>query len=245
VKSRELVEVELLDGEVVVVRLNRPNALNAFSTELMSQLADTLDDVQRRSGVRGVVLSSTSPRAFSAGADTKEIATFSRQQFIVANRRGGEVFQRIEDLPFPVAAAIRGYALGGGFELALACDARFADETAVLGLPEVSIGFIPGWGGIRRLSAVIGVAHAKRLVLTGERLTARAASALGIVEHPVAPDAEQAAIEFIRSIPEGRERSVAIAKQMFSRITNVPDTSNLETLYMSELLTKDTFNVHE
>ncbi|TFD50724.1 enoyl-CoA hydratase/isomerase family protein [Cryobacterium sp. Hh7] len=242
-QAHELVEVESHDDGVVVVRLNRPTALNALSQALMSQLADTLEDVQRMPGVRGVVLSSTSPRAFCVGADTKEIATLSRQQFIVANRRGGEVFQRIEDLPFPVAAAVNGYALGGGFELALACDARFASEGATFGLPEVSIGFIPGWGGIRRLSSAIGVARAKRIVLTGERLTAAQASELGIVEHPIVADPDAAAVEFIRSIPEGRQRSIAITKHMFSRIVNEPGSANLETLYMSELLTEDTYDV--
>lgn len=223
-------------GDIVVLRLDRPRAMNALNRQLVAELHSALDEVQEASGIRGVVLSSTGERAFSAGADTKEIDTFSRNEFLLANRCGAELFQRVEEFPLPVAAAIRGFALGGGFELALAADFRFADDTAVLGLPEVLVGFIPGWGGIRRLSAIIGTARAKELVLRAARLDAAQADALGLFSAPPASDPETTAVAQLRALPETAADSVAQIKHLFSRIVDEPDAASVSTLFVAELI---------
>ncbi len=235
---REFVEVERTAG-IAVVRLNRPRALNALSQLVMAELLSALDGIQADSGIRGVVISSTTERAFSAGADTKEIATLSRNEFLLANRRGAEVFQRIEEYPLPVAAAIRGYALGGGLELALACDFRFADESAVVGLPEILVGFIPGWGGIRRLSAIVGTAKAKELVLGAVKLSASEADGLGLFSAPPAVDPEAAAIAQLRALPETAGDSVAHIKHLFSRIVDEADAAAVSTLFVAELIDRN------
>ncbi|MGF3054940.1 enoyl-CoA hydratase/isomerase family protein [Microbacterium sp. YY-01] len=236
--SRDFIECER-NSEIAIIRLNRPRALNALSQQMMGELLSYLDKVQADPTIRGVVISSTSERAFSAGADTKEIATLSRNEFLLANRRGAEVFQRIEEYPLPVAAAIRGFALGGGLELALACDFRFADETAVVGLPEVLVGFIPGWGGIRRLSAIVGVAKAKELVLKAVKLDAHEAHRLGLFTSLPAANPEEAAVAQLRELPATASASVAHIKHLFSRIIDESDSASVSTMFVAELIDRD------
>lgn len=230
----------LLKDEIVVLRLDRPASLNALNQQLVSEIGRALDEIQRSPEIRGVVLSSTSERAFSAGADLKEIDTLTHADFLLANRRGAELFQRIEEFPLPIAAVIRGYALGGGFELALASDFRFADSSAVLGLPEILAGFIPGWGGIKRLCAIVGAAKARELVLSGVKLESERAAALGLFSELPAADPEEVAIARLRALPQASNGSVACIKHLFSRIVNEAEFANLSTLLVSELLDEKT-----
>ncbi len=232
---REFLEFDRQD-DIVVLRLDRPRALNALNQRLVSELLGALDEIQQTAGIRGVVLSSTSERAFSAGADTKEIDTLSRNEFLLANRRGAELFQRIEEYPLPVAAAVRGYALGGGLELALVCDFRFADDTAVVGLPEILVGFIPGWGGIKRLSAIVGVAKARELVLRAAKLDASEADRLGLFSAPPAADPERAAVAELRALPATAANSMAHIKHLFSRLVDEPEFASVSTLFVAELI---------
>lgn len=225
-------------AEIIVLRLNRPSSLNALNQQIITELGEALDAIQKVPEARGVVLSSTSSRAFSAGADLKEINTFTRDDFLLANRRGAELFQRIEEYPLPVAAAIRGYALGGGLELALASDFRFGDSSAVLGLPEVCAGLIPGWGGVKRLCSIVGVAKARDLVLSGTQIEAVEAAALGLFSEMPVENPETVAIMKLRALPKNSTVSVAYIKHFFSRIVNESEFANLSTLFVSELLEK-------
>jgi enoyl-CoA hydratase/carnithine racemase len=187
-----LVRVERADGDDVVpagavahVVLDRPEALNAISTELARQLGDVFIGLAADDDLRAVVLSSSSPRAFCVGADLKERNGYSdeqlRAQRVVYRRMAAALLA----VPVPVVAAVAGYALGGGLELALLSDLVVADETAVVGLPEVSVGVIPGLGGTQLLPRRIGTARAAELIYTARRLDAAEAAALGVVDRVV------------------------------------------------------------
>jgi enoyl-CoA hydratase/carnithine racemase len=190
--AEPLVRVERADaddavpaGAVAHVVLDRPDALNAISTELARQLGAAFVALATDDDLRAVVLSSSSPRAFCVGADLKERNGYSDEQL----RAQRVVYRRMAaallGAPVPVVAAVAGYALGGGLELALLSDLVVADETAVVGLPEVSVGVIPGLGGTQLLPRRIGTARAAELIYTARRLDAAEAAALGVVDRLV------------------------------------------------------------
>ena len=201
----DLVRVERADGDEVVppgavahVVLDRPDALNAISTEFARQLAAAFAALAADDDLRAVVLSSSSARAFCVGADLKERNGYSdeqlRAQRVVYRRMAAALLA----VPVPVVAAVAGHALGGGLELALLSDLVVADETAVVGLPEVSVGVIPGLGGTQLLPRRIGAARAAELIFTARRIDAAEAAALGVVDRLVP------AGEAVAAAPESR-----------------------------------------
>ena len=183
-KPYETVKVER-EQSIVWITLNRPHRLNAFNDVLMDELSEVLDTVDKDASVRCVIITGEGDRAFSAGAD---ITAFPKVTPVLAaefSRRGQKVFSKVEELSKPVIAAINGYALGGGLELALACDFRIASEHAELGNPEVNLGMIPGWGGTQRLVRIVGLRNAKRIVMLGDRIKADEALKMGLVDKVV------------------------------------------------------------
>ncbi|OYT47785.1 crotonase [Candidatus Bathyarchaeota archaeon ex4484_231] len=183
-KPYETVKVER-EQNIVWITLNRPHRLNAFNDVLMDELSEVLDTVDKDASVRCVIITGEGDRAFSAGAD---ITAFPKVTPVLAaefSRRGQKVFSKVEELSKPVIAAINGYALGGGLELALACDFRIASEHAELGNPEVNLGMIPGWGGTQRLVRIVGLRNAKRIVMLGDRIKADEALKMGLVDKVV------------------------------------------------------------
>jgi len=171
---------------VVRLRLDRPNAKNAMNWDVLAALNDHLDALGEKD-VRALLLTGTGD-AFSVGADLKEIQTLTPTDARAFSRAGNDLFSRIETFPAPVIASVNGYALGGGCELACACDLRYATASARLGQPETTVGMIPGWGGTVRLPEIVGRATAKELVLTGEPIDAQTAREKGLV-HDVFDDA--------------------------------------------------------
>ena len=169
------------DGPVAVVTMSRPEAFNAFNTEQLAALRDAVTEVAAERGIRAVVLTGEGRRAFASGADIKEMSTMRPSEGLVFGQLGQAVTTAIEAAPQPWIAAINGYALGGGCEMALACDIRLASENAVIGQPEVTLGILPGWGATQRLPRLIGAGLASELILTGRRLTADEARQLGLV----------------------------------------------------------------
>ena len=169
------------DHAVAVVTLDRERALNAFDTDQLGSLVDTFATLRRRHDIRAVVLTGAGSRAFAAGADVKAMATMSRDEGMAFGRLGQQVALAIENLPQPVIAAVNGYALGGGCEIALACDIRIASENAVFAQPEVTLGIPPGWGGSQRLPRLIGPGRAAEMILTGRRVGADEALTWGLV----------------------------------------------------------------
>lgn len=152
--------------------LNRPEALNALNRELLTELNQFLGWVTEQK-IRALIVTGAGEKAFVAGADIKEMKDFNEAQAFRMAKNGQELFQRLEELPFPTIAAVNGFALGGGLELAMSCDLMLASEKVKWGLPEVSLGLIPGYGGTQRLARYIGKSLAKRVVLTGEIFSAQ------------------------------------------------------------------------
>lgn len=177
------------DGEVLVLTLDRPKVLNAIDAELLDALDAAVHAAAADNAIGAVIVTGAGERAFSAGAD---ISTFTGLDAVAAGglmRRGQEVFQALEDLPLPVVAAVNGYALGGGLELALACDLRFAASSAKFGQPEATLANLPGWGGTQRLPRVVGEPRAKDLIYSGRIVDATEAERIGLVQRVFAPEA--------------------------------------------------------
>lgn len=167
---------------IAVITLNRPDKLNSLNLELLQTLEETINIVDADSNVRCVVVTGQGVKAFAAGADIAELRMNNSQSGQTFAERGQRVFSRIEQLRIPVIAAVNGFALGGGCELALACHLRFASETAKFGQPEINLGIIPGYGGTQRLPRLVGGSKALELILTGDMITAQNALSIGLVD---------------------------------------------------------------
>ena len=174
-------------GSVAILTIHRPQALNALNAEVLSDIASALDLLTRSD--RCVVITGAGEKAFVAGADIALMRNQSKTEAMAFARMGSDLFRRIEQLQVPVIAAVNGYALGGGFELALACDIRLASENAVFALPEVTLGIIPGFGGTQRIMRALGVGMAKELLFTGRKMKAQEALSCGLVNRVFAPEA--------------------------------------------------------
>ena len=173
------------EGAVAVVIINRPKVLNALNIATLDELAATMGQLQRDGTVRCVIITGAGEKSFIAGADINELAALTPTLAREHVRKGQAVLDLIEQLGKPVIAAINGYALGGGCELAMACTIRIAADTARLGQPEINLGTIPGFGGTQRLSRLIGAGRALELLLTGEPVGAAEALRLGLVNRVV------------------------------------------------------------
>jgi enoyl-CoA hydratase len=172
-------------GAVATVRLARPKALNALGPSLLRELARAVREVRRDDGVRVLVVTGEGDRAFSAGADIAAMAGMSAEEGHAYSRLGHEVLGRFAELPIPVIAAVNGVALGGGLELALACDLIVASERARFGLPEITLGLIPGFGGTQRLALRVGLGRARELIYRGTVIDAAEALRIGLVARVV------------------------------------------------------------
>jgi enoyl-CoA hydratase len=167
-------------GCAALLTINRPDALNALNGAVLSELIAKLDEISA-SNIRCLIVTGAGEKSFVAGADIDEMKDLNPKQAEQFSIEGNAVMEKIENLPMPVIAAVNGFALGGGFELALACDIRLASETAVFAMPEVGLGILPGYGGVQRLTRAVGLAKAKELVFTANRVKAPEALSLGFV----------------------------------------------------------------
>jgi enoyl-CoA hydratase/carnithine racemase len=183
-KAYETLKVER-EENVLWIILNRPHRLNTFNEVLVEELGDMLNTAENDPSVKCVVITGDGDRAFSAGADVSMFQKATPVQAEEFSRGGQKTFGKIEEMSKPVIAAINGYALGGGLELALACDLRIAAEHAELGSTEINLGLIPGWGGTQRLVRIVGLAKAKEMLLMGNRLKAEEALRIGLVHKVV------------------------------------------------------------
>lgn len=202
------------DGVVAEIVLDRPDARNALSTAMARELGDATGALAADVAVRAVVLSSSNEPAFCVGADLKERNAFSDADLMAQRLHYRAAFGGVLNLPVPTVAAIAGYALGGGFELALSCDLIVADESAVVGLPEVTVGVIPGGGGTQLVARRIGASRAADLIFTGRRLDIDEADRLGLIDRRVpAGSAQAAALELATQIAANSPVGVRNAKR--------------------------------
>jgi enoyl-CoA hydratase len=199
----ENVKLEM-DGPIGVITIDRPKALNALNTRTLTELEQVLDAVAIDRTIRAVIITGSGERAFVAGADISEMVNFQPESARRFAALGHRVLEAIEALPFPAIAAVNGFALGGGCELALACDLIYASEKAKLGQPEVNLGVIPGFGGTQRLTRLLGKIRAKEIIFTGEMIDAAKAREIGLVLEVLPPD---------RLLPHCREVAQRIAEK--------------------------------
>jgi enoyl-CoA hydratase len=170
---------------ILIVTLSRPDALNALNSETMDGLREIMQETYHSKEIRGIIITGDGEKAFVAGADIKELTSLNQAEALKLSQKGQELFKSIEECPKPVIAAINGFALGGGCELAMACHIRIATENARFGQPEVNLGIIPGYGGTQRLTQLVGRGKALELMLTSDIISAQEAKSLGLVNHVV------------------------------------------------------------
>jgi enoyl-CoA hydratase len=174
-----------IKNSVLTLTISRPAALNALNKETLSELDRLVEEIYLNKEVSGVILTGEGEKAFVAGADIKEFTSLDGPKALELAKTGQRIFKKIEDCPKPIMAAVNGFALGGGCELALACHMRIATENARFGQPEVNLGIIPGYGGTQRLTQLVGRGKALELMLTGDVITAQEAKMIGLVNHVV------------------------------------------------------------
>jgi enoyl-CoA hydratase len=204
------------DGAVAVVTIDRQDALNALNVETLTELRDRLRELESDAGVRAVVLTGAGEKAFVAGADIKYMSGLGPDDAKAWGALGHEATGLLETMAKPTIAAINGFALGGGCELALACDLRFASSRAKLGQPEINLGIVPGWGGTQRLARVCGIAVAKDLIYTGRTIDAEEALRVGLV-NAIADPVLDAALDAARGLAEKAPLALAAAKSLINR----------------------------
>ena len=203
---------------IATIQLNRPEKLNAVDREMLDILDAEVNRLHRDESVRVVVLEGSGERAFCVGADLNQIATFDSADIRRWVNDGNRILSRLANLPVPVIAAINGYAVGGGLEFALACDLRIASEDSSFGLPEITHGWFPGWGGTHRLLHVIGEAKAKEMVFLGERIDAQTAHSLGLVNRIVPRENLTSEVQQIaESLAQKSPVAVSAAKAALTR----------------------------
>jgi enoyl-CoA hydratase len=216
------------DAEVAVVTIDRQEKLNALNSEVIDELGRVFTELEGDEAVRGVILTGAGTKAFVAGADIGELAAMDAMDGVRTSRSGQEVFLRIERCSKPVLAAVGGFALGGGCELALACHLRVASRNARFGLPEVGLGIIPGYGGTVRLARLVGLGRAVEMTLTGEPVTAERALELGLVSRVVPRDELlETAMALMRTITAKGPVAVRLALESVYRALDVTTSQAL------------------
>jgi len=238
--SYKAINLELKDNGVWVLTIQRPEALNALNQQVLNDMADALRQIGEMpyESTRALVITGAGEKAFVAGADIKELADLNVEHAKLFAQRGQSIFHELNLLKIPVIAAVNGFALGGGLELALGCDFIFASENAKFGLPEVSLGLIPGFGGTVRLARAVGIRKARELTYTGDMVTAAEALQLGLV-NKVVPQAElmNTVMKTVGTILSRGPIAVAAAKKSINQAyeLDVEEAQKVEAGHFAEL----------
>lgn len=212
--------------DIGILTINRPDKLNAISNELTSELSSLLAELEKDDKLKVLVVTGAGDKAFVAGADIQELVDRDARLGRRVSHERQEIFSRIENLPVPVIAAVNGYALGGGLELALACNIRICSEKAQFGAPEVKLGIIPGDGGTQRLPRLVGLGRAMEMILTGDFIDAQEAYRIGLVNKVVPPEELiNAAMELAQKVASRPPLAVKYAKEAVNRSQEGDTTS--------------------
>src|ERR1043165_6570046 len=177
-----------IENGTLIITINRPDKLNALNKNVFDDLDEVIDDIYQNRDIRSAIITGAGNKAFVAGADISEFLELDTSQAMELSARGHKVFDKIENSPKPIVAAVNGFALGGGLELALACHFIYASDNAKFGQPEVNLGLIPGYGGTQRLTQIIGRNRAMELLMSGNMFTAKEGMEYGMVNKVVTQD---------------------------------------------------------
>jgi 3-hydroxypropionyl-coenzyme A dehydratase len=221
------------DEGVCVVKINRPTKLNAMNIDVARELISTFQQLDKDDSVKVIVLTGEGDKAFSAGADIEYMSKISADESEVYAKLGQEVTGTIENVSKPTIAAVNGFALGGGCEVAMSCDIRIASENARMGQPEVTIGIPPGWGGTQRLMRIVGIAKAKELVYTGKMIKANEAKEIGLVNNVVPLES---LMDEVMSMAKTIASNATLAVRMSKTAINKGRNADLDTGLGVELL---------
>lgn len=209
----ETIELDV-KGRIGTLIITRPKALNALNAQVLSELGQFFEELKSNKDLLCLIVTGSGEKAFVAGADIKEMSEVDENSGLEFAQNGQKVFQAIEDCPIPVIAAVNGFALGGGLELAMACDFIIANDSAKFALPEVSLGIIPCFGGTQRLSRYIGKAKARLITMTGDMFSAQKAYDWGLVAEVVKPEElQERCLEIAASISKRSPHAVSLAKR--------------------------------
>jgi enoyl-CoA hydratase len=213
---------------MATITINRPKALNALNRQALLEISSRLDDAEKDEDVKVIAIIGAGDRSFCVGLDLKAVKGISGVDGMNLSLLGQKLTKKIEELRKPVIAAINGYALGGGLELAMSCDLRIASENAKLGQPELNVGLIPGWGGTQRLPRLVGTGIAKELIFTAKMIDAKTAEQLGLLNKVVPPDKLKSAVkelatELMTKPPVG----IQLAKQLINSSIEIDLTKGL------------------
>ena len=211
---------------IATITFNRPEILNALSAEALKEFSHALDEINADEDIRALILTGAGEKSFIAGADIKEFPTFNALKAKSFSETGHILMNKLQELPIPVIAAVNGFALGGGCEVALACDFIYASEDAMFGLPEINLGIIPGFGGTQRLPRLVGRNMAKEMIFTGKMISADEAKSIGMV-NKVCPREKlmDEAFTTAKTIASKGKVSVRAAKQAIDNGVNVDLTT--------------------
>ena len=194
-----------VEGQIGIITINRPKALNALNSTVLDELDKTLDAVDLEA-VRCLILTGAGEKSFVAGADIGEMSTLTQSEGEAFGKKGNDVFRKLETFPLPVIAAVNGFALGGGCEISMSCDIRICSENAVFGQPEVGLGITPGFGGTQRLARIVGTGKAKEMIYGARNIKAEEAYRIGLVNNvypldELMPAAKKLAATIARNAP--------------------------------------------
>jgi len=237
----DVLTIEKLDGGVALVTVNRPDKMNALNGEVRCAVFEALDQLEGDDEVRAVVITGAGDRAFIAGADISEFKD-ARPVEQYRSMQDGDIYDALEDFRKPVIAMINGYCLGGGCELAMACDIRIAAEEAKLGQPEINLGLIPGGGGTQRLPRLVGEGRAMKMIMTGEQVSGAEAERIGLVDGVLSRDElEEHTLEMAREIASKSPLALQAAKESIleARRTSLPEGRKFERGWFSLLFSTD------
>ncbi|WP_078430086.1 enoyl-CoA hydratase/isomerase family protein [Alkalihalobacterium alkalinitrilicum] len=230
-----------VENQIGLITIDSP-PVNALETQVLEELAEIVNNISE--DVNVVIITGAGNKAFVAGADIKDFPNLTKETGIELVKKGQQIFQQIEDLDQPVIAAVDGFALGGGLELALACDFRIATKRSQFGLPEVKLGVIPGYGGTQRLPRLIGSGKAKQLIFSGEFLSAEEALNVGIVEEVTEGSALEAAQKWAEKIAQRGPLAVRAAKKAVNEGLNqmLEEGLNTEATYFGSIAETEDMN---
>ena len=233
--SMKYVQIDL-QNDVAVLKIHRPEALNAMNLDVISELSRAIDLISVDQGIKVLIITGSGERSFCAGADISYMVDIDAVTAEKYASSAQSMLNKIEKMEKPVIAAINGFALGGGCELALVCDLRIASENAKMGQPEVTIGIPPGWGGTQRLLRIIGPAKAKEMIFTGKMISAQEAESIGLVNKVVSlTNEDKSQLDSTQDQKSEKEKNMAISKILNNKLLE-------HSVSLAKEITKNSFN---